>query len=118
MRSNARRVAMRARTGVRISRPGPFPGGSAERKTAGAGGGSGVPESGRVFGAGGIRSGGRSAGFEDGVEGLAAAHHEVQVRLGEVAEAAVEDDRQRDVVQGGIVGGRVSPANAAGGPRA
>ena len=56
----------------------------------------------------------RSVGFEDGVEGLAAAHHEMKVRFGEVAEAAMEDDRLRDVVQGGVVGGRVAGSDAAG----
>ena len=82
---------------------------------AGAASGSGVPDVATgSSGWAGSGSDDRSAGFEDGVEGLAAAHHEVQVRFGEVAEAAVEDDRQRDVVQGGVVGGRVAGADAAG----
>ena len=58
----------------------------------------GVPErgcrasAGRVFGMVGVAGpAGRSVGLENGVEGLAAAHHEVQVRFGEVAEAAMED---------------------------
>ena len=61
-----------------------------------------------------IRGWRRSVGVEDGVEGVAASHHEVAVRFGHVAEAAVEDDGERDVVEGGVVGGRVSGADAAG----
>ena len=49
--------------------------------------------------------GGRSARREDGVEGVVAAHHVVTVRLGQVAEAVVEDHGEHDVVQGGVVGG-------------
>ena len=38
----------------------------------------------------------------------------MQVRFGEVAEAAMENYRQCDVVQGGVVGGRVARVDAAG----
>ena len=75
--------------------------GSAGRKTAGAAfRRTGCRASaGRVFGMVGVAGpAARSVGLEDGVEGLAGAHHEVQVRFGEVAEAAMEDDRQHDVV--------------------
>ena len=58
--------------------------------------------------------GGGSGRGQDGVECVAPAHHEVQMCLGQVAEAAVEDDGERDVVQGGVVGGRVAGADAAG----
>ena len=59
----------------------------------------------RVRGGVGLERGRRrSGGREDGVEGVFAAHHEVQVRLGQVAEAAVKDDGERDVVQGGVLG--------------
>ena len=46
--------------------------------------------------------------------GVFASHHEVQVRLGQVAEAGVKDDGERDVVQCGVVGGSVAGADAAG----
>ena len=41
------------------------------------------------------RESGRSGGRENGVEGVFTSHHEVQVRIGHMAEAAVEDDGQR-----------------------
>ena len=57
---------------------------------------------------------GGSGGREDGVEGVFASHHEVQVGLGQVAEAAVKDDGQRDVVERGVVGRGVTGAEATG----
>ena len=45
----------------------------------------------RVWRGGGGRRG-SSGGGEDGVEGLKGSHEEVEVGLGEVAEAAVKDD--------------------------
>ena len=51
-----------------------------------------------------------SVGREDGVEGVAAPHHVVPVGLGQVAEAAVEDDGEHDVVEDGVVGGGMAGA--------
>ena len=58
---------------------------------------------------------GRSGGRENGVEGVFASHHEVRIRPGQVAEAAVKDDSERNVVQCGVVRGGVSGADASPG---
>ena len=79
-----------------------------------AGGGAGGSV--RGFGWGQGMEGGRrgsSGGGEDGVEGLKGSHEEVEVGLGEVAEAAVKDDGEGDVVEGGVVGGGMAGADAA-----
>ena len=57
--------------------------------------------------------GSRSGGRENGVEGVFTSHHEVQVRLGHMAEAAVKDDGERNVVERRVVGGGVAGAEAA-----
>ena len=59
------------------------------------------------------RESGRSGGRENGVESVITSHHEVQVRLGHMAEAAVKDDGQRNVVERCVVGGGVAGADAA-----
>ena len=59
------------------------------------------------------RGSGRSGGREHGVEGVFTSHHEVQVRLGHMAEAAVKDDGQCNVVERRVVGGGVAGADAA-----
>ena len=58
------------------------------------------------------RGSGRSGGRENGVESVFTSHHEVQVRLGHVAEAAVKDDGERNVVERRVVGGGVAGADA------
>ena len=55
-----------------------------------------------------------SVGREDGFEGVFAAHHVVAVGLGQVAEAAVEDHGEDDVVERGVVGRGVADAEARG----
>ncbi len=50
-----------------------------------------------------------SAGREEGVEDVLPSHQEVQVDIGEPAEAVMEDGREDDVVQGGVIG-RILPA--------
>ena len=47
----------------------------------------------------------RSVARQDGVEGLAAVHHEVEVRLGQVAEVVVEHEGERDVVGMALLAG-------------
>ena len=59
------------------------------------------------------RGSGRSGGREHGVESVFTARHEVQVRLGHMAQAAVKDDGQRNVVERRVVGGGVAGADAA-----
>ena len=54
------------------------------------------------------RESGRSGGRENGVESDFTSHHEVQVGLGHMAEAAVKDDGRRNVVERPVVGGGVA----------
>ncbi len=55
-----------------------------------------------------------SSGREEGVEGVLPPHQEVQVSIGEPAEAVVEDDGESDVVERGVVGGGIAGLDAAG----